>query len=74
MTAEEQNAVWCARNMAPRGRFAAPAAEAPATAAEDLSRALWTALVTALTSFLRAARPLLGMRHGETCPRCGHRY
>jgi len=43
-------------------------------ASEELNRALWVALVAALTTFLRAARPRLGMKHGETCPRCKFQF
>jgi hypothetical protein len=48
----------------------ATAGEAP----EDLNRVLWRALVEALTLFLKAARPRLGIKHGEKCPRCGHAF
>lgn len=41
---------------------------------EDLNRALWLALVAALTMFVRRARRLLGMKHGEKCPKCGWQY
>lgn len=45
-----------------------------AAAPQDLNRALWTALIAALTGFLRTARKLLGLKHGEECPKCGWRY
>jgi hypothetical protein len=48
----------------------ATAGESP----EDLNRALWRALVEALTLFLREARRQLGMKRGEKCPRCGHAF
>jgi hypothetical protein len=41
-------------------------------ASEDLNRVLCRALVEALTLFLRAARPRLGIKHGEKCPRCAY--
>lgn len=41
---------------------------------EDLNRALWVAAIAAMTGFLRTARKLLGMKHGEKCPKCGWTY
>ncbi len=41
---------------------------------DDPNRALWEALVDAMTGFVRRARRILGMRSGEKCPRCGHSF
>ena len=44
------------------------------TESDDLNRALWVAAIASLTGFLRTARKLLGMKHGEKCPKCGWTY
>ena len=48
----------------------ATAGEAP----EDLNRALWWALVEALTLFPKEARRQLGMKRGKKRLRCGHAF